>query len=117
MASERQLASARYQYGCTPDIWGQVNGQRAVIELKSTAAIHPSVGLQTAAQEQAITEMNCWPPGTAGPVSRYALQLAPSGKYRIHHFDNRGDLAVFIALRSVYGWRASHNLGDFKHGN
>jgi hypothetical protein len=117
MAAERPLASTVYGYGTTPDIWGAVNGRRAVIELKSTAAIHPSVGLQTAAQEMAITECDAWPGGTDQAVDRYALQLQPSGQYRIHHFKNRGDFAVFIALRSVYGWRASHNLGDFKHGN
>jgi hypothetical protein len=112
-AAEMPIASATYQYGVTPDIWGSVNGRRAVIELKSTAAIHPSVGLQTAAQEMAITECDAWPGGTGQAVDRYALQLQPSGQYRIHHFKNRGDFAVFIALRSVYGWRASHKLGDW----
>lgn len=112
-AAEMPIASATYQYGVTPDIWGSVNGRRAVIELKSTAAIHPSVGLQTAAQEMAITECDAWPGGTGQAVDRYALQLQPSGQYRIHHFKNRGDFAVFIALRSVWGWRASHKLGDW----
>lgn len=113
MASERPMASATYQYGVTPDIWGSVNGERAVIELKSTAAIHPSVALQTAAQAHAITEGEWWPGDVDGPPRRFALQLQPSGKYRLQEFTAKGDFGVFIALRSVWGWRASHKLGDW----
>ena len=112
-AAERPLGSLLYQYGVTPDIWGMVNGRRAVIELKSTAAIHPTVALQTAAQEQAITECCQWPITSEGAVDRFALQLQPSGNYRVHNFTSRGDFAVFLALRSVWGWRNSHNLGDW----
>ncbi len=114
-AAEMPIASATYQYGVTPDIWGSINGERAVIELKSTATIHPSTALQTAAQVQAITEGGYWI--AKGTPRRFALQLQPSGKYRLQEFTAKGDFGVFIALRSVYGWRASHNLGDFKHGN
>lgn len=110
-AAEMPIASATYQYGVTPDIWGSVNGERAVIELKSTAAIHPSVALQTAAQVQAITEGGYWIAN--GTPRRFALQLQPSGKYRLQEFTAKGDFGVFIALRSVWGWRASHKLGDW----
>jgi len=110
MASERPMASATYQYGVTPDIWGSVNGERAVIELKSTAAIHPSVALQTAAQSHAITEGRWWPGDVDGPPRRFALQLRPNGTYKLHEFTQRDDFAQFLALLSTYRWKQRNNL-------
>lgn len=116
-AAEKPFASTLYQYGTTPDIWGTVGGHFAVIELKSTATIHPAVGLQTAAQAEALTDNLVWT-GKAfdaiqrRSVKRFCLQLKPTGNYTVREFKERSDFAVFIALRSVWGWKAANNLGE-----
>lgn len=110
-AAEKPMASTKYGYGCTPDIWGVLDGVPAVIELKSSTVIHPAVALQTAAQVEVLIE-NSFLPDRASKVLRFALQLKPNGKYTVKEFTSPGDFGVFIALRSVWGWKAQHKLGD-----
>lgn len=113
-AAEVPMASKKWNYGCTPDLWGRIGHDLVCIELKSTAAIHPAVGLQTAAQVEALIENKAFgPQDMPRVVRRFALQLKPDGKYTPKEFTAKGDFGVFIALRSVWGWRASHKLGDW----
>lgn len=107
-AAEVPMVSYLYRYGTTPDIWGTVGGVPAVVELKSTAAIHPAVALQTAAQAKALIESKYIDFRLEKEVRRFCLQLKPSGKYSVKEFPGYGDLGVFIALRSVWGWRQNN---------
>ena len=110
-AAEVPMASKRYGYGVTPDIWGAIGGEPCVVELKSSSVIHPATALQTAAQEAAIFEAGHFSEFRTLVVRRFCVQLKPTGGYAVKEFNSAGDFGVFLALRSVWGWRAANKLG------
>lgn len=118
-AGELPVCSRVYRYGCTPDVWGELQvGEVAVpfvMELKSSATVHPSVGLQTAAQARAIAETihdgrraaaDLW----VSTVRRFVLQLLPTGKYSLRELTARDDFSTFLALLTAYRWKQRHNI-------
>lgn len=118
-AAEAPMCSRLYRYGTTPDIWGSMHPEGGsavpfVLELKSTATISPVVGLQTAAQLQAIAETVTGDAGTRDrwirEGRRFALQLKPTGTYSLREFANRVDWPTFAALLTVYRWKRAHNI-------
>ena len=120
-AKERPIYSRIYRYGCTPDLWGNfIAGNEAVpfvCEIKSTATVHPAVGLQTAAQLQCIAEDGAPYVGRSRAVSeyiararRFVLQLLPTGKYSLRELTARDDFATFLALLTAYRWKQRHNI-------
>ena len=54
--SEQSLASAKYQYAGTLDFVGTINGERWLIDFKTSNAIHMSHQLQVLAYKQAYEE-------------------------------------------------------------
>jgi predicted RecB family nuclease len=44
--SEQPLISEKYQFGGTPDIYGTLNGQRVIIDLKTGSGLYPDYSLQ-----------------------------------------------------------------------
>jgi hypothetical protein len=87
--------------GCTPDLFGKLGRDQAVIELKATSAVHSGWSVQTALQELAIFRSS-----NVGRVRRFALQLFNDTKYRLHsHTDHETDEAVGIAALRTVWWR------------
>ena len=120
-AGELPVCSRVYRYGCTPDVWGELQiGEVAVpfvMELKSSTTVHPAVGLQTAAQARAIAETihdgrraaaDLW----ISTARRFVLQLLPTGKYSLRELTARDDFATFLALLTAYRWKKRHNIGQ-----
>ena len=120
-AKERPIYSRTYRYGCTPDLWGNfLAGGEAVpfvCEIKSTATVHPAVGLQTAAQLRCIAE-TAYPDAIEDRkreaymrrARRFVLQLLPTGKYSLRELTARDDFATFLALLTAYRWKQRHNI-------
>ena len=120
-AKERPIYSRTYRYGCTPDLWGNfLAGGEAVpfvCEIKSTATVHPAVGLQTAAQLRCIAE-TAYPDAIEDRkreaymrrARRFVLQLLPTGKYSLRALTARDDFATFLALLTAYRWKQRHNI-------
>lgn len=73
--SEQQLASRRYRYAGTLDLFGRLNGIRSLIDAKRVAMVAPSTGPQTMAYGNLVREArpDLLPEGA--PLRRYALQL------------------------------------------
>lgn len=70
LASELRVVSRRYGYAGTLDLYGELAGVPCVVDIKATAIIPSTVGLQTAAYAQALKEtLRC------GPVRRGVLHL------------------------------------------
>ena len=108
--SESQVASRRYGYAGTLDLFGTLNGIPATVDAKCVTTVMPSTGPQTAAYTQALRE---WRPDLlpAGmPCRRYALQLRPSDAqgrplstpWKLHPFtQDAADLRLFLACLTV----------------
>lgn len=95
-------------YACTPDRFGSLPGQGvrrmpffAMVEIKTTAQLHPAVGVQLAAQVDARYASE----GSGRDALRYAVQLRADGTYRTEFYGDRGDFSTFLSLLNVFRWR------------
>lgn len=85
-------------YAGTIDRAGTFDGcpEPAVVDYKTVAVLHPAVGVQLAGYARLI----------AKGIRRFALQLLPSGDYRLVEFDKPDDDACFMACLGLYHWRS-----------
>lgn len=105
IASEVRVAHEQLGYAGSPDkvlAWGK----RLVIpDLKATAVVPPTVGLQTAAYAKAYQAMH----GGREP-SRYCIHLQPGGKYRSHPRTDPSDWSYFLSALNCYKWKEKHRV-------
>lgn len=88
----------------TADRFGIVDGQLSVVDIKSTAAIYPAVGLQLAAYQRLGLDNGIV------SVNRYAVRLQGNGSYELQPFIRPTDLSVFASLLSLRNWCVKHNV-------
>lgn len=88
-------------YAGTLDRTGTYEGEHALVDIKCVAAMYPTTGPQTAAYAEAIHAAE---PATPKLTARYAVQLQPDGKWKLHPYRERSDFSVFVAARTLMGW-------------
>jgi hypothetical protein len=72
----------------------------AMIDVKATAALPPSVGPQTAAYLNAAVES-----GQANKKTRrFTVQLRADGTFRLQEHTDKADLSVFLSSLNMYNW-------------
>lgn len=98
---EQRLFNSDLWYAGTLDRVGVINGQRAVVEIKTTAVLHDVVGVQLAAYRQALL-VQCGIETTA----RWAVQLRPDGSYRMRLYAEPLDWPAFVSLLTLTAWRS-----------
>lgn len=98
--SEFRIHSLRSNYCGTLDSWGQLQGRPALIDWKTAATIdHAAVGAQTAGYLMALAEQGI---GSLAD-GRFALQLLPNGRYKLHRYVSVfDDGARFLLLRAAF---------------
>lgn len=74
------------------------------VDLKSTVAMSPIVGVQVAAYTAMQTAAG------ASHARRGALQLFPDGKYKLHEFRERNDWPTFLSLLTVRRFKERHGI-------
>lgn len=102
--SEKRVGSKRCGYAGTLDLFGVLRGRPSMIDIKSTAALPRTVGPQTAAYSEALTE-------TTGEKAkaRYCLHLGPhlgARAYKLVELKNPQDFTVFVSALNIHRWRA-----------
>lgn len=97
-----------WRYATTLDRVGILNGKRAVVELKTTAALHPWVALQTAGQLEAYNATA--ESRAAHATQRWAVRLGPDGRYQCQQYSNTNDWPVFLACLTRRRWMQEHGL-------
>lgn len=112
--SEHQLASRRYRYAGTLDLFGRLNGIRSLIDAKRVAMIAPSTGPQTFAYGDLVREARPDLLPADAPLRRYALQLKKPNRgqevagWHLHPFtDDARDARVWRSCLNI-----SHYLQD-----
>lgn len=110
---EQPVVSRFYQFAGTLDRIGVFHRHARVkpkavclLDLKTTFAILPAVGPQTAAYAQAWDEEH----PKMRVAHRFAVQLKPDATYRLHHCTDATDLSVFTSALSLLNWKRRHNL-------
>lgn len=106
---EEAVASNRHRYAGILDRLGVLNGRRAVIDIKTTVAIKPVMGVQLAAYQAAYNEGRL---KAEQYPRRFVCQLRKDGNYRLEEFRDRADMTVFLALLTIWNWRElNHGKG------
>ena len=90
------------KYAGTLDRICRINGQLWVVDLKTTSAIHPHVGVQLAAYVALAEKFY------GGTYRRAALQLRGDGTYKVHEFTSYKDEICFNALLGIYHWKVEN---------
>lgn len=114
--SEHKMFHPRHGYAGTPDLTGvllkakkPLNGP-ALIDIKRSFYAGRAIGVQTAAY------LDTWNT-TEGkdlridPSHRFALQLRHNGEYRLEHYGDRDDFAVFLAYLQIHRWKEKESNG------
>ena len=108
ISAEVRIAGERF--AGTIDRIAEVRGELWIIDIKTTSAIHPHVGVQLAAYEALFLS------GMRGKfdskIRRFALQLCEDGTYRLKEFKGTADDACFACLLNVYNWMKNNDLAD-----
>lgn len=103
---EERLQHPIHGYAGTLDRVGILKGKRILLDIKTTSALHPAVGVQLAGYLDART--------LANPVQlitrRYAIQLRRDGTYRLQPYDRPDDRAVFQSLLTIHRFRERGNV-------
>ena len=96
---EAQVYHKTLGYAGTLDRFGTVSGVQAVLDIKTSAAVYPSVGPQLSAYLNALkTTM-------PGKVERMTVQLGSNGKYKItKHKNDAADWSVFLSCLTIYNY-------------
>jgi hypothetical protein len=96
--SEERVWNKKAGYAGTLDARGILAKRRWLIDIKS-GALPWTVGFQTAAYQEAL-------PLGERPRSRLAVQLLPTGRYRVHEQKDDGDFQIFLSALNIYKAKA-----------
>lgn len=97
---EQVVVCAPYRYAGTLDRRGKLHGVPAILDLKCSALVPPTVGLQLAGYALALD----------GAHQRYSLQLRSDGTYRLSKHDDKNDVTDWLACVRVAHFKLRHNV-------
>lgn len=97
---EHSMASERWGFAGTLDRYCQVNGENAIVDLKTGAAVQDWVGLQLAGYEILLKDTQ----NIDDHIKRYSLRLGGDGKYNLKEWRSYTDRRDFIASARVARW-------------
>jgi hypothetical protein len=92
---EKIVGSPIYRYAGTLDRIVELNGFKAILDIKS-GAVGKATGLQTAGYEIGYNSDQS--------LKRFAVQLKNDGSYKLHPFTDRDDRKIFLSAVSVWHW-------------
>ena len=97
---EKPVVNETWRYAGCPDRYTM----QAVYEIKTTATLLPTTGVQLAAYA------NCWTP----MADRYSVLLRPHGSYRLKHHTGLEDLNDFLAACRVVHFKLRHGIATLE---
>lgn len=98
-----------FRVGMTPDRIGCCFGLPTILEIKATAAAHPAWGVQTAGYEAGAPR-----PKSHRYYQRLAVQLLPTGKYKLHTHEDHTDFSTFYSAYAVAAFKLKHRLAELE---
>lgn len=107
---EERVYHPTLRYAGTLDRYGLVDGEDAVVDIKTTAELYPAMGLQLAAYSQA----KMVPSARLVPsVRRYVVQLKRSGDYVLQPYADPSDWPTFASLVTLRNWCKRHHITPY----
>ena len=104
--SELRVFSNKFRYAGTLDLAGPDPSNKrgyAIIDIKTSRELMPSVGPQLAAYEKAFRESIDVSPRRK--LKRYGLLLKSDGTYELKPYDGAADFSVFLACLTVCNYQ------------
>lgn len=105
ISSEQRVYHSKLKYAGMLDGRVLMPGQSlpCVLDRKTSAIVHATVGPQTAAYREAAHAMGL-------PVSstRYCAHLRRDGTYRLIKLTDPADFSMFISALNIHNWRTKH---------
>jgi len=98
IASESRIYHPVHGYAGTLDVFAWVNGDAAVIDIK-TGLPGPQAELQLAAYAEVAID---GPEVSGGTVRRFALRVLPTGRYKFDEYKNPAAWRDFLACLAVH---------------
>ena len=105
-AIEQRVFHPAHIYAGTLDRTGRLDGRTAVLDIKTSAALMPSVGPQLAAYQEALAAGE----QKTRPERRLAVQLKPDGTYRLKEYSDPADWAAFLSIKTLMSWADKHSV-------
>jgi hypothetical protein len=96
---------AGMRVGMTPDTVGLLWGVPTILERKSCRSYHPAWAVQTAGQDMGLS-----PPLRRRHFARAAVQLLPTGKYKLWPHDEDSDYEICRDAIRLAAWKLKHCL-------
>ena len=106
---EERVFQPTHRYAGTLDRFGTVTSPlsgdctTAVVDIKSSVALYPSVGPQLSAYKEAILE-------STNKTQRIAVQLKADGSYVAKTYTDRDDWPMFLSLLTLKNWCDRHSI-------
>jgi hypothetical protein len=95
---EHVVVNETYAYAGMLDRTGRLNGDRAMVDLKTVRQVNATTALQTAGYAACLGNGH----------RRFALQLRPDGTYSLVPYTDRNDVHDFYAAVRLAHWRIKH---------
>lgn len=95
--SEVPMFHEGLRFAGTPDRGMVVNGRRVLIDIKTTSALSPAVGVQLGGYALLAGQIG-WV-----PHMRWAVRLRPDGSYSVSVYNDESP--TFLSLLTVHNWR------------
>lgn len=92
-------------YAGTLDRTGVIEGELAILDIKTSKTMYPTVGMQLAAYAEAL---HATEPEAPRHTARYAVQLKDDGTWKLHPYTDKTDWPTFVSLRTLVGWADKH---------
>ena len=111
VANELRVWHPLMCYAGTLDMLGAMRGEPALVDLKCTVELVPTVGPQTAGYKEAAAETPELPAelrAFAREARRYCLQLRADGTYHLEPCNDPNDWRVFLSLLTLHNFKAKH---------
>lgn len=93
-----------HRVGMTPDSVGTIEGVLTVVERKAVVSKHPAWRLQTAGYATGLRRVGLQ------IRQRLAVQLLPTGKYRLDAHENDSDYQAFGDCYRMAAWKIANGL-------
>jgi hypothetical protein len=104
LATEQKLGSPILGFAGRLDRRAAFDRSRWILDIKSSASLHPVYGVQLAGYERLVKleHPEKW--------RRAVVLLRPDGEYRFQEYTDALDHAAFVSLLTLRNWRTKHEV-------
>lgn len=108
--SEMRVYSNKYRFAGTVDIIARnpKTGRLAIMDIKTTAVLSPTIALQLSGYEGCYREM--YNVKVSEKIDRIAIWLTGDGGYQLQHYKDPTDWNTFLCHLAVTNWRRRNGL-------